>query len=138
MPEDESNCAKLRSAPAAPSGTPSSKICVPEAPSSNPDSPLSSSAERSSFQVVSNCAPVRTWPNSYSRANLSKMFRLRTNCRADALGSALIGFPCLRVGKSPACRLPTVAGGQAGSQTLLKLTGPNGQCVLITLYVRTD
>src|SRR6266478_5568251 len=92
MPEEESNCAKLRSAPAAPSGTPSSKICMPDAPSNNPDSPLSSSAERNSFQVVSNCAAVRTWPNSYSRANLSRMFKLRTNCRADARGSALIEF----------------------------------------------
>src|SRR5580692_8920221 len=26
---------------------------------------------------------VRTWPNSYSRANLSKMFKLRTNARAE-------------------------------------------------------
>jgi hypothetical protein len=39
---------------AVPSGTPSSKIWLPEAPSNSPVSPLSSRACRSSFQVVSN------------------------------------------------------------------------------------
>jgi hypothetical protein len=64
IPEEISNCAKLRSPAADPSGTPSNKIWVPEAPSSTPLPPLSSSALRSSFQVVSNCAEVRTCPNS--------------------------------------------------------------------------
>jgi hypothetical protein len=54
IPEVDNNCAKLRSAAAAPSGTPSSKICGPEAPNNSPDSPLSSSADRSSFQATSN------------------------------------------------------------------------------------
>jgi hypothetical protein len=84
IPEEISSCAKLRSPAADPSGTPSSKIWVPEAPSSTPLPPLSSSALRSSFHVVSNCAAVRTWPNSYKRANFSRMFRLRTNARAEA------------------------------------------------------
>src|SRR6266478_7636146 len=84
IPEEISSCAKLRSPAADPSGTPSSKIWVPEAPSSTPLPPLSSSALRSSFHVVSNCAAVRTWPNSYKRANFSRIFRLRTNARAEA------------------------------------------------------
>ncbi len=84
IPEEISSCAKLRSPAADPSGTPSSKIWLPEAPSSTPLPPLSSSALRSSFHVVSNCAAVRTWPNSYKRANFSRIFRLRTNARAEA------------------------------------------------------
>src|SRR5580692_13183721 len=83
IPDVMSNCAKLRSEADAPSGTPSSKIWLPDAPRSKPVSPLSSSARRSSFHVVSNWPMVRTWPNSYSRANLSKMFKLRTNARAE-------------------------------------------------------
>src|ERR1700694_4129763 len=92
MPEEVSSCAKLRSPAADPSGTPSSKICVPDAPSSTPLPPLSSSALRSSFHVVSNCAAVRTWPNSYKRANFSRMFRLRTNARAEARVSVAIDY----------------------------------------------
>jgi hypothetical protein len=83
IPELVSNCAKLFSAAAAPNGTPSSKIWLPEAPSSSPVSPLSSNAARNSFQVVSNCPAVRACPNSYNRANFNKMLRLRTNARAD-------------------------------------------------------
>jgi hypothetical protein len=83
IPDVVSSCAKLRSPAADPSGTPSSRICVPEAPSNTPVSPLSSSAACSSFHVVSNCAVVRTCPNSYKRANFSRMFKLRTNARAD-------------------------------------------------------
>jgi hypothetical protein len=90
IPEEVSNCAKLRSPAAEPRGTPSSKIWLPEAPSKTPLPPLSLSAARNSFQVVSNCAAVRTWPNSYKRANFSKMFKLRTNARADALESLAI------------------------------------------------
>src|SRR2546426_10449333 len=82
IPEEVSKCAKLRSPAADPSGTPSSRICVPEAPSSTPLPPLSSSALRSSFHVVSNCCEVFAWPNSYSRANFRRIFRLRTNARA--------------------------------------------------------
>jgi hypothetical protein len=92
IPEEISSCAKLRSPAADPSGTPSSKICVPEAPRSTPLPPLSSSALRSSFHVVSNCAAVRTCPNSYRRANFSRIFRLRTNARAEALVSVAIGY----------------------------------------------
>jgi len=54
IPEEVNSCAKLRSPAAVPSGTPSSKIWLPEAPSNSPVSPLSSRACRSSFQVVSN------------------------------------------------------------------------------------
>src|ERR1700730_2251598 len=90
IPEVISSCAKLRSPEAEPSGTPSSKICVPDAPSSTPLPPLSSNALRSSFHVVSNCAAVRTWPNSYKRANFSRIFRLRTNARAEARVSVAI------------------------------------------------
>src|SRR2546422_9020136 len=82
IPDEVKSCAKLRSPAADPSGTPSSRICVPEAPSSTPLPPLSSSALRSSFHVVSNCCEVFAWPNSYSRANFRRMFRLRTNARA--------------------------------------------------------
>jgi hypothetical protein len=82
IPEDINSCAKLRSPAAEPSGTPSSKIWVPDAPRSTPPPLLSSSAPRSSFHVVSNWAAVRTCPNSYRRANFSRMFRLRTNARA--------------------------------------------------------
>src|SRR5579859_5424771 len=92
MPEEVSNWAKLRSPAAAPKGTPSSKIWLPEAPSSTPLPPLSSRALRNSFQVVSNCAPVRVCPNSYKRANFSKIFRLRTNARAAARVSPLISI----------------------------------------------
>src|SRR6202035_5083743 len=90
MPEEISNCAKLRSPAAEPSGTPSSKICVPDAPSRTPLPPLSSRALRNSFQVVSNCAAVRTCPNSYRRANFNKILRLRTNARAEARVSVAI------------------------------------------------
>src|SRR5215470_14064508 len=99
IPEAERSCAKLRSAAAAPSGTPSRRICCPEAPRSSPLSPLSESAARNSFQVVSNWAAVRTWPNSYSRANFNRIFKLRTNCLAAALVSPFIlgaeDCPCL-------------------------------------------
>jgi hypothetical protein len=76
IPEVVSIWAKLFSAAAAPRGTPSNTIWLPEAPSSRPVSPLWSSAKRNSFHAVSNCAAVRTCPNSYKRANFSKMFRL--------------------------------------------------------------
>jgi hypothetical protein len=92
IPEVINNCAKLRSPAAEPSGTPSRRICVPEAPNSSPLPLLSSSAPRNSFHVVSNCAAVRTCPNSYRRANFSKMFRLRTNARAPPRDSGLIDF----------------------------------------------
>jgi hypothetical protein len=82
IPEDVNNCAKLRSPAAVPSGTPSSRIWLPDAPSNRPVSPLSFSACRSSFQVVSNCAAVRTCPNSYNLANFNRMFKLRTKPRA--------------------------------------------------------
>src|SRR5258707_15121128 len=55
IPEEVKRCAKLRSPAADPNGTPSSKICVPDAPSNTPLPPLSSSALRSSFHAVSNC-----------------------------------------------------------------------------------
>jgi len=53
------SCAKAALRRPAPSGTPSSRICEPEAPSRRPESALSFSAVWSSFQVVSNCAAVR-------------------------------------------------------------------------------
>jgi hypothetical protein len=87
IPEEVNNCAKLRSPAADPSGTPSSKIWVPEAPSNTPPPLLSSSAFRNSFHVVSNCEEVFACPNSYNRANFSRMFRLRTNDRAPPRGS---------------------------------------------------
>jgi hypothetical protein len=87
IPEEINSCAKLRSPAADPSGTPSSKICVPEAPSNTPPPLLSSSALRNSFHVVSNCCDVFACPNSYKRANFSRMFRLRTNDRAPPRGS---------------------------------------------------
>lgn len=93
MPEDVNNCAKLRSPAAVPSGTPSSRIWLPDAPSNSPVSPLSSSDCRSSFQVVSNCAAVRTCPNSYKRANFSRMFKLRTNPLAVDRVSPFIILP---------------------------------------------
>jgi len=97
IPEEVSSCAKLLSPAAEPSGTPSNNICVPEAPSNTPPPLLSSSALRNSFHVVSNCCDVFACPNSYSRANFSRMFRLRTNDRAPPRGSWLIA-----VGASPA------------------------------------
>src|SRR6266566_6322284 len=72
IPLEVSRCAKLLSPADDPMGTPSSRIWCPEAPSSTPLPPLSSSACRSSFHVVSNCAVVLAWPNSYSRANLGE------------------------------------------------------------------
>jgi len=95
IPEEVRSCAKLFSAAAAPRGTPSSRIWFPEAPSSRPVSRLSCSAECNSFQAVSNCAIVRTCPNSYRRANFSRMFKLRTNARADCRVSPAISaeFP---------------------------------------------
>ena len=90
IPDEVSSCAKLFSAAAAPSGTPSSRIWFPEAPSSKPVSPLSSSAVLSSFQAASNCAAVRTCPNSYKRANFNRMFRVRTKDRAVARVSLAI------------------------------------------------
>src|SRR6266849_1556712 len=88
IPEVVSSCARLRSPAADPSGTPSSKICVPDAPSRTPPPLLSSSAPLSSFHVVSNCCAVFACPNSYSRANFSRMLRLRTNARAPPRVSA--------------------------------------------------
>ena len=93
IPEDVSSCAKLLSPADEPIGTPSSKIWCPEAPSSTPLPPLSSSACRSSFHVVSNCAVVFAWPNSYSRANFSRMFKLRTNALAPPCASGLMLNP---------------------------------------------
>src|SRR5215469_16683263 len=90
IPEEVRSCAKLFSPADDPIGTPSSKIWWPDAPSSTPLPPLSSSACRSSFQVVSNCAVVLACPNSYRRANFRRMFRLRTNARAPACASRLI------------------------------------------------
>ncbi len=64
---------------------------LPEAPRRMPVSLFSGIAVRSSRQAVSNCAVVRAWPNSYSRANFNRMLRLRTKARAAcALVSALI------------------------------------------------
>jgi hypothetical protein len=96
IPEDVSSCAKLLSPADEPIGTPSSKIWCPEAPSSTPLPPLSCSACRSSFHVVSNCAEVFAWPNSYSRANFSRMFKLRTNALAPGGVSGLIPFQAPR------------------------------------------
>src|SRR5579859_65478 len=94
IPEEVRSCAKLLSPADEPIGTPSSRIWCPEAPSSTPLPPLASSACFSSLHVVSNCAEVFAWPNSYSRANFSRMFKLRTNARAPpACVSGLILFP---------------------------------------------
>src|SRR5205085_1503296 len=90
IPEEVSSCAKLFSPADEPLGTPSSKIWCPEAPSSTPLPPLASSACRSSLQAVSNCAVVLAWPNSYNRANFSRMFKLRTNALAPVCVSGLI------------------------------------------------
>lgn len=90
IPEDVSSCAKLLSPADEPIGTPSSKIWCPEAPSRTPLPPLASSACFSSFHVVSNCAVVFVCPNSYSRANFSRMFKLRTNALAPPCASGLI------------------------------------------------
>src|SRR2546425_1221952 len=103
IPDEVKSCAKLLSPADEPSGTPSSRICVPEAPSSTPLPPLSSSAPRSSFHAVSNCCVVFTWPNSYSRANFRRMFRLRTNARAPPRVSGLIA---LGAGSCPSPRFP--------------------------------
>src|SRR6266571_2930015 len=103
IPDEVKSCAKLLSPADEPSGTPSSRICVPEAPSSTPLPPLSSSAPRSSFHAVSNCCVVFAWPNSYSRANFSRMFRLRTNARAPPRVSGLIA---LGAGSCPSLRFP--------------------------------
>src|SRR6266568_3204080 len=92
IPDEVKSCAKLLSPADEPSGTPSSRICVPEAPSSTPLPPLSSSAPRSSFHAVSNCCVVFAWPNSYSRANFRRMFRLRTNARAPPRVSGLMAL----------------------------------------------
>jgi hypothetical protein len=97
IPEDVSSCAKLRSPAAVPSGTPSSRIWLPDAPNNRPVSPLSFRDCRSSFQVVSNCAAVRTCPNSYNRANFNRMFRLRTKPRAVDRVSPFI-FPRISPG----------------------------------------
>src|SRR5216684_139679 len=101
IPDEVKSCAKLLSPADEPSGTPSSRICVPEAPSSTPLPPLSSSAPRSSFHAVSNCWVVFVWPNSYSRANFRRMFRLRTNARAPPRVSGLIA---LGAGSCPSSR----------------------------------
>src|SRR5229473_3126368 len=93
MPEVESRLAKLRSPAAEPSGTPSRRSWLPEAPRRMPVSLFSGKAVRSSRQAVSNCAVDRAWPNSYNRANFNRMLRLRTKARAaGALVSALIFF----------------------------------------------
>ena len=76
IPALESIRAKLFSAAADSSGTPSMCSCVPEAPSRRPDSPETFRAVRSSFHVVSNWEEVRACPNSYKRANFSRMLRL--------------------------------------------------------------
>ena len=103
IPDEVKSCAKLLSPADEPSGTPSSRICVPEAPSSTPLPPLSSSAPRSSFHAVSNCCVVFAWPNSYSRANFRRMFRLRTNARAPPRVSGLMA---LGAGSCSSLRFP--------------------------------
>ncbi len=55
----------------------------------------------SSRQAVSNCAPVRACPNSYKRANFNRMLRLRTNARAAARVSPLIGITIRRGKMTP-------------------------------------
>ena len=85
MPALEISFAKLFSAAADSRGTPSRWSWSPCAPSSRLPPPCPCSTERNSFHVISNCAAVRAWPNSYSRANLSRIFRLRTNARAAAV-----------------------------------------------------
>ena len=77
--------AKLFSAAADSSGTPSRCNWSPWAPSNRLPPPCPCSTERSSFQVISNCAAVRAWPNSYNRANFRRIFRLRTKARAAAV-----------------------------------------------------
>lgn len=64
MPALESILAKLFSAAADSSGTPSRWSWSPCAPSSRLPAPCPWSTERSSFQVISNCAAVRACPNS--------------------------------------------------------------------------
>lgn len=104
IPEDVSSCAKLLSPADEPIGTPSSRIWCPEAPSNTPLPPLSSSACRSSFHVVSNCAEVFAWPNSYSRANFSRMFKLRTNALAPP--ACVSGLMVAFLNPSPLPRSP--------------------------------
>src|SRR5437667_4664513 len=71
IPLEVSRCAKLLSPADDPMGTPSSRIWCPEAPSSTPLPPLSSSACRSSFHVVSNCAVVLAWPKDRKSTRLN-------------------------------------------------------------------
>jgi hypothetical protein len=81
MPEADSIRAKLFSAAAESMGVPSSKSWSPETARSKPAS-LSPRAVFNSVQAVSYCLAVRGWPKSYIRANLSRMFKLRTKARA--------------------------------------------------------
>ena len=93
IPALEINRAKLFSAAADSSGTPSRCNWSPCAPSSRLPPPCPCNTERSSFQVISNCAAVRACPNSYSRANFSRIFRLRTKARAAAVLASELMLP---------------------------------------------
>ena len=82
MPAAESIRAKAFSAAADSSGVPSNKSWSPETARSKP-APLSGpSAVRNSVHAVEYCLAVRGCPNSYIRANLRRIFRLRTKARA--------------------------------------------------------
>ena len=93
IPAPEISRAKLFSAAADSSGTPSRCNWSPCAPSSRLPPPWPCSTERSSLHVISNCAAVRAWPNSYSRANFSRIFRLRTKARAAAVLASELMLP---------------------------------------------
>lgn len=85
MPDEESMRAKPFSAAAASSGVPSKSNWSPETARSTPASLSEPRAVRNSVHAISYCFAVRGWPKSYIRANLSRMFRLRTKARAAAV-----------------------------------------------------
>src|ERR1700690_348737 len=85
IPDDDNIRAKLFSAAADSNGVPSSSNWSPETASSTPASLSDPRAVRNSDHAVSYCLAVRGCPKSYIRANLSKIFRLRTKARAAAV-----------------------------------------------------
>src|ERR1700690_1546868 len=86
-----SNCAKLRSACPASSGTPSRRSLFSETPSRKTVSLFLGSACWSSFHVLSNWPSVRLWVTPYSRVYFTKIFRLCRNDLADALRLTSVG-----------------------------------------------
>src|SRR5690348_8952469 len=92
------SCAKLRSACPVSSGMPSSSNLLPETPNRKLPSSLFGNPFCNSAQVVSNWPSVRLCSNPYKRTYFTRILRLCTKARAEALRLSLdvstVEIPC--------------------------------------------